>query len=108
LGESTLKDIRTGRRPLIHQSTEALILAVDSDAARAGTQVDAAGAWAQIDELLAEGFNRAHLALRLGMRTPKLQFRRSRMTQANVHRVDAFYRMIMVGGERARGSSGNV
>ncbi len=97
LGECTLKDIRTGKRPLIRQSTEALILAVDNNAARKGAQVEASGAWAQIDELIAEGFNRAHLALRLGMRTPKLQFRRSRMTQANVDRVDAFYRMIMAG-----------
>lgn len=97
LGESTLKDIRTGKRPLIRQSTEALILSVDRNAARKGAQVDAARAWAQINELLAEGFNRAHLALRLGMRTPKLQFRRSRMTQANVDRVDAFYRMVMAG-----------
>lgn len=97
LGESTLKDIRSGKRLLVRKSTEMLILSVDRNAARKGAQVDASGAWAQIDELLAEGFNRAHLALRLGMRTPKLQFRRSRMTQANVNRVNTFYRMIMAG-----------
>ena len=98
LSVSTLKEIRTGKRPVVRESTETLILSVGRDAARKGAQVDASKAWAQIDKLLAGGFNRANLALRLGMRTPKLQFRRSRMTQANVDRVDAFYRMITAGG----------
>jgi hypothetical protein len=73
-------------------------LGIGLDAARKGVQVDASKAWEQIDELLDEGFNRAALASRLGMKTPKLQFCRSRMTQANVDRVDTFYRAIMVGG----------
>jgi hypothetical protein len=101
LGESTVKDIRTGKRPLVRESTETLILSVETNAARKGALVDTSGAWAQIDELLAAGFNRADLALRLGIRTPKLQFRRSRMIQANVDRVDAFYRMIMAEGAEA-------
>jgi hypothetical protein len=98
LSESTLKDIRTGKRLKVSASTQTLILGVGLDAARKGAQVDASKAWAQIDELLDEGFNRASLALRLGMKTPKLQFRRSRMTQANVDRVNALYYLIMASG----------
>jgi hypothetical protein len=98
LSESTLKEILAGKRLKICESTQTLILGVGLEAARKGAQVDASKAWEQIDELLDEGFNQAALASQLGMKAPKLQFRRSRMTRANVDRVDALYRVMMAGG----------
>ena len=61
--------------------------------------IDADPTWKQIDRLLEEGFTKAELARRLGLKSPAIQFKHFEVTAKTAARVDRFYRAIMLGGD---------
>lgn len=95
VGDTTLQQIRSGKKTQIRKDTERRILAVDAAAVSAGAVVSAKPTQKLINELLDEGFSKAELARRLGYTSPALQLNRRRVTVANAARVERFYRTVM-------------
>ena len=101
VGNTTISEIRTGRKLQIRRSTEIRILAVTADAALDHAVISARSTTRQIDKLLREGFTKSELARRLGYKTGALQINRRKVLAKNAARVDRFYRQIMAGDEEA-------
>jgi Zn ribbon nucleic-acid-binding protein len=99
---STLAAVRAGTRTHVRRQTEARILAVGVDALTDAKLVPARSTWRLLDKMLAEGFTRGALALRLGKKTPALQVRRDRVTARTRARVERLYRQLC-GGESGSG-----
>ncbi len=98
VGVTTITEIRSGAKQQIRRSTEAAILRVGHDAMTEAKLVPAQRAWNIIEKLIRDdGFTKAELARRLGLKTPALQFNRERMTARNVERVERFYRLLNLG-----------
>lgn len=95
VGVTTLTAIRAGTKTRIRRTTERAILRVGADAVNGATLVDATGVWGQIAKLLRDdGFTKAEIARRLGLKTPALQFNRRRMTARTVARFERFLRRL--------------
>lgn len=94
--QSTVHQIRSGRRRRIRARTERHIFLVNSRAMNEARLVPADRAWRMISRLLDEGFSKAEIARRLGYRFPALQLNRRRVTARTAVRVERFYRRIMV------------
>lgn len=103
LGLTTLQEIGAGRAWQIRARIERAILAVDAGARSDSSFVPAAKTWKLLDELIEEGFSKAELARRLGLKKPALQFRKDRILARTAHRVARFYRTIMLGAEAGSG-----
>jgi len=95
LPESSIFKIKCGKRTRIRRSTEEKLLAVTSDAVSDAALVPATPTWAQIDQLLGEGFTKTELARRLGYSTPALQLGKTRILASSAAHVDRFFRMTM-------------
>lgn len=94
VGDTTLQDIRSGRKRRIRARTARKILAV-TPAVRADHSIVPAGkAWRLLDELLEEGFTKAELARRMGMGRPAIQLRRTFITAKSEQRVIALHRRL--------------
>lgn len=93
--QSTVHQIRTGRRCHIRARTQRRIFLVDSRAMNEARLVPADRAWRMISRLLDEGFSKAEIARRLGYRFPALQLNRRRITARTAVKVERFYRRIM-------------
>lgn len=100
VGITILSEIRTGKRLCIRSRTEKAILSVTVDAISGGSLVDADPVWKQINKLLEEGFSKAELARRLGLKTRAIQFGRFEVTAKTAMRVDRFYRQIMAEADK--------
>jgi len=99
VAHTVVAEIRAGRKLRIRQRTERSILAVTKTAYAGGALIDADPTWKQIDKLLEEGFTKAELARRLGLKSPAIQFKHFEVTAKTAARVDRFYRAIMLGGD---------
>ncbi len=88
-------EIKRGRRATIRKSTQDRILAVTRLAVSDAALVPAANTWRQLNTLLAEGFSKAELARRLGLRSGSLQLGKEKVLARNAVRVDRFYRLLM-------------
>jgi hypothetical protein len=99
VGNSTLQEIKTGRKKNIRARTERRILAVTTEARAARTLVQAGPVWAQINRLLREGFTQTELARRLGSeaKTPALQLNGRVVTAQNAMRVERLHAIVMAG-----------
>ncbi|MGH8748830.1 MAG: hypothetical protein ACREU5_06960 [Burkholderiales bacterium] len=94
--------VRSGRKARLRAQTAKRILAVGPDVLTDAKLVDARSTWRKIERLLAEGFTRGAIAVRLGMQSPALQLRKDRVTARNRARVDRLYREIMGAETRER------
>lgn len=92
---SVIQGIRKGTRTKCRAGTLRAILDVDKGARGGASFVDAGPTWRRIEQLLGEGFSKAELARRLGMRVPALQLRRDRVTAKNAMRVEKLWRSQM-------------
>lgn len=92
---STLSAVRSGVKTKLRRATAERILAVGADALTDAKLVPAAATWKLIERMLAEGFTRGDIALRLGMRKPALQMRRDRITARTRARVERLYRELI-------------
>jgi hypothetical protein len=90
--QSTLQEIKTGRKTQIRRSTERRILAVTKEAAGMAFLVPAAPTWALIERLLEEGFTRTRIAREIGRKAPSLQLRTDRITKRNAIAIERLYR----------------
>lgn len=95
VGETILSDINTGKRINIRKRTETAILSVTIEAAADGGYIDAKPMWKQISMLLSEGFSKAEIARRIGMKNRALQLGRERVTARNSAKIDKLFRIVM-------------
>jgi hypothetical protein len=97
VARSIVMKIRSGERERIRQRTERSILGVNRKAYAGGALIDADPTWRKINKLLEEGFTKAELACRFGLKTRALQFKHFEVTAKTAARVDRFYRITMAG-----------
>jgi hypothetical protein len=83
VAETVIAEIRSGKKQQIRARTARRILAVTPAAIADHALVPAARAWRLINELLEEGFTKAHIARELGYARPALQLNRTTITAAN-------------------------
>ena len=93
----TAQGIRTGRRALVCRQVALAILDLRPSLAR-GQRVNGYETRRMIAILQTEGFTRAALARRLGLRSPTLQLNRRRVTVRNALKVRAFYAFVTAHG----------
>ncbi|WP_234082360.1 hypothetical protein [Azonexus sp. R2A61] len=109
IAETILVEIRSGKRRNILARTERLIMAVTAEAAADHALIPAADTWTLLNELIAAGFTRGHLALALGAKTPALQISKDQVTVRRAADVERLHRRLMASDEvlidatRARG-----
>jgi predicted transcriptional regulator len=94
--QSLVHQIKTGRRRRIRARTERRLFLVTSKAMNEARLVNADSTWRMIGRLSEEGFSKAEIARRLGLRSPCLQIRRARVRAHTAVRLERFYRRIMV------------
>jgi hypothetical protein len=94
IADTVLSDIIAGRKVRIRARTERLILAVGTAAAADHALVSAAETWRLLDELVADGYNKADLARRLGYASRALQFSRQQVTVRNAYDVRRLYEQL--------------
>jgi hypothetical protein len=63
-----------------------------------GAYVLARSLWRLVKKLTAEGFTRPEIALRLGLKRPRLELHTTLVRQSSVVKVQAFYDLIMAEG----------
>ena len=98
IGATTIDEIRSGRARRIRRSTERAILKVTKDAMTEAKLVPASQVWDQIEKLIRDdGFTKAEIARRLGLKTAALQFKKTRMTARTVARFERFVRRLNLG-----------
>jgi hypothetical protein len=91
VGDTTLWQIRTGKKTQIREETERRILSVGCEVARGRALIDAGPTWTLLNRLLKEGFTKTALAQALGYSTPALQINKKVVTASNAERVRKFY-----------------
>lgn len=91
VSSNILSAIRSGSRRQIRASTEKRILAVDGRARADRSIVPASGAWRRIRQLQDEGFSKAELARRLGLRTEAIQIGKAKITARTAVRIERLY-----------------
>lgn len=99
IGDSVLSKIRSGTRTQIRAATERAILAVGIEQAADRALVDAAQAWALIQELTGAGFTKRRIASELGQNGPGLQLGRERITVRSAHLVQRTHARLIASGE---------
>lgn len=91
---TTIVEIRSGAKTKVRARTARAILGVTSAAAGDAKLVDAAPTWRLLDELLADGYKKTHLALELGSTAaqPALQIKRDRVTLKTERAVELMHK----------------
>lgn len=87
VADTILQQVITGRRLNIRARSERAILAVTQQAAADHALVDAGPTWKLLDELIACGYAKAHLARELGYAVPKIQIKRTQCTVRTAYQV---------------------
>lgn len=88
---SIVAKILCGERRQVRARTERSILAVTTAVAADHALVDAAPSWKLIEQLLAQGFTKAHLARELGYERPAIQLGRTQCTVRNAYDVQQLH-----------------
>lgn len=97
VGNSTLLEIRTGRRSHIRARNARRVLAVTGIGDHASCAlVDATETWRLIGQLIDEGFTKGRIAAELGYKTRALQIGRKRCCAKSAKAVRALWRRYMV------------
>jgi len=92
VADTTLSEIRSGRKAHIRANTERRILAVDVSCLSDRALVPATRAQRLLEKLKAEGWPALRLVRLLGGKSQGLQFGQRLMTARNVRRVERLYR----------------
>lgn len=93
VGDTTLQEVKSGKKTRIRARTEKAILEVTAEATTCARLVDPGDLLQRLDALrLAHGWTRRELARRFGFKSNVCQFNPLRMTAENVHRVERFIR----------------
>ena len=90
--------IKTGKRTQIRAETERRILAVTADMAADRALIPAGATWRLLDELIAAGFTKKHIAQRMGY-SRALQIGRDTVTVKNAARVRRLHQMLIESDE---------
>lgn len=88
---STFQKIASGEREHVRGRTERAILAVTREAAADRALVSAKRTWKLLDELLATGYTKAHLARELGYASPAIQIKRTFCTVRTAYEVEQLH-----------------
>jgi hypothetical protein len=88
VGEVIVANIGIGSRLNIRARTERAILAVTAKAVADGALVDARPTWKRLNQLLAWGYTKAHLARELGYERAAIQIGRKQCTARNAYDVE--------------------
>lgn len=99
IAETILAEIRSGKRKNIRARTERLILAVTAESAADRALIPATKTWALLNELIAAGYTRGHIALALGAKTPALQISKHQVTVRHAADVARLHRRLMASDE---------
>jgi hypothetical protein len=94
VGQTTVAEILSGAKRRIRSQAAKRILAVTAEALADHAIVDARATWKLLDDLIERGVSKAEIARRLGMKTPALQLRRSRVLARTAYAVARLHRMI--------------
>lgn len=95
VGDTTLQEIRSGRKTQIRADTERRILGVTADARSDASIVSGRRVQKRISQLVEEGFSKAEIARRIGLKRPALQFKPGKVLARTEVRVERFYRQVM-------------
>ena len=91
VADTLLQDLIAGRKTRIRAATERRILGVTTRAAADKALIDAGPTWKLLDELLADGYSKAHLARQLKKDKPALQIGRSKVTVRTAFEVERLH-----------------
>lgn len=94
VAKSIVSGIARGDRPNLRASTERAILAVTKEAAADHALTDAGPTWKLLDDLIATGYTKAHLARELGYKVPALQIRRTQCTVRTAYQVTLLHKRL--------------
>jgi hypothetical protein len=95
VSKTVLAAVLSGSKRNVRARTLRRCMEVTPDAIADKALVKAGRAWAQLNQLLEEGFTKAELARRIGKKKPALQLGKTRMTAINASRVERLYRTVM-------------
>jgi hypothetical protein len=97
LADTTLQQIRSGRKRTIRRHTRDAILAVTTEARADASLVSGRPTWRRIARLLDEGYTRQFIARALGSRakTPQLQIRKTVVLASTELRVARLTRRLL-------------
>jgi hypothetical protein len=95
VGDTTLSEIRSGKKTQIRANTERRILAVDASCVSDHALVSARRAQRLLGRLKADGYPARRLVRMLGGKSQGLQFGTRRMTARNARRIERLYRELM-------------
>jgi len=96
---STIQRIRHAATPTIRRRVADAILAIERPSLAHGQRVRSYQTRRLIDSLEREGFTRAQLAARLGLRSGRLHLHDDRVTVRNALKVQALYQQLTAEGE---------
>ncbi len=91
IADPILGKIISGTRKNIRKRTESIILAVTTDAAGDFARVPGAATWSMINSLLADGYTKGYIAIRLGRKTKSLQLHKDFVSVRNAFLVKRLY-----------------
>jgi hypothetical protein len=96
VADTVLADIISGRKTNIRAATERAILAVTAAAAGDGALVPGKATWKMLDQLIADGYTRRYLAVRLGSKSkvPQLQLKRDFVTVRSAYLVERLFEQL--------------
>lgn len=91
VGKTIVQEVRLGQRLRIREETSRRILSVTEAALTGGARVDGGPTWKLLNELIAKGYTKAHLARWLGSKTPALQIRKEKVDLATAKAVELLH-----------------
>lgn len=94
ISEFVIGEINAGRKLQIRARTQRKILSVTRKAVNGAMIIPAGPTNRLIDLILAEGFTKGELAVRLGLKMRSIQFNRERITMRTAVRVERFYKLM--------------
>ena len=94
VAESIVVGIARGDRKNVRAATERAILGVNGQAIADRALIDAGPTWQLLDELVATGYSKAHLARELGHSSPAIQIRRTQCTVRTAYDVQRLHQRL--------------
>jgi hypothetical protein len=88
VSRTVLAKVKNGTRLQVRANTARLVAEFGDARKPQSLIIPAAGTWRQIRSLLEEGFTKAEIARRIGLKTPALQLRRDRIIYRTAARIE--------------------
>jgi len=106
MSSSSVWKILAGTTRRVRASTARRIFAVDVSATADGSRIDARPTWVLVRQMVAAGFTKAELGLRLGHVIPKLDLGRKLVRARTAHLIRRLHAEVM--GEREAETAGSA